>query len=166
MDYMNRSGIYFGFADISISELAEHYFTFFDSFSLLVTCLDSQPDVASLDKWISHLKNINLEFSVLPDGVWLPAASVPSLLLDRFTFRGFDEAYLLRKEPRFPLGDKQVFTTDRCKLDKSIPERLLGSFHNLEAIRYVSDGSGMNFMCESLAVVEHIREIERRILAG
>lgn len=79
------------------------------------------------------------------------------------SFDGFDEIYLLEEKPREGIADH--FTTDVVKFNENIPEKFLLNFKKINAKRYLSDGLGLNFVCESLEMIEKIKKIrENQIL--
>lgn len=160
MKYKKIGSHYFGFIDISISILAQHFPEFFNQLSMLITCIDSNPQVTKLEKWINYIDSKKWNTKVVGSSVWIPSQYVSEILSDVQTFHGFDEVYLLRDFPKVNFSTEHSYTTDGFNFAKSVPAEFLRRFHNLSAIRYLSDGCGMNFGCESIEIVERLKRLE------
>jgi len=167
MKYRQTRGYFAGFVDLRIADIAEPCPEFFEGFALLITCLDSSPDVVTLSRWVTYLKS--KEWRPLPIGraVFIPAENTGGLLEDRQTFFGFDEVYLLKEElPReLPHPTDRAYTTDGFDFGESVPDAFWRYFANVGAVRYVSDGVGLNFACESRGCVQRLERLERELRA-
>ena len=164
MKYRKIGGAYFGFIDISISRFAEHFQEYFGSFSMLITCIDSTPQVSSLKKWMNYIKSKKWDFKVIGNSIWIPSRYVLEVLSEGQTFYGFDELFLLKRLPTEGIDDERVYTTDSYNFGRHVPNEFVKKFNRLGATRYLADGCGMNFACESIEIVKRIRKIEQAVL--
>jgi hypothetical protein len=163
MKYRKIGKHYFGWADMGISYLHKYFPDFFAGFSMLVTCLDSNPRPAELVKWLEMVRSKGWGGKVIGSSVLIPAEHVKDVFENRQTFNAFDEVYLVRSPILARVEITAHFTTDGPTFVDQIPEDFLAVFHNLGACRYVSDGIGMNFACESLEIVKEIQNLEQKL---
>lgn len=162
MKYQQKGVFFFGFADLTISEMRRDYPAFFDGMSLLITCLDSTTPVAKLAKWMHMLDERNYAAEPFDDGIWIPEEQAIRLLTEGLTFYGFDEVYLFKTKPILKGMRKGVFTTDGYNFAEDVPSAFVDAFLAMGATRYLSDGCGTNFVCESVASLRLIEEIPNR----
>jgi hypothetical protein len=155
-NYCFFSGHYFGHLEGSISSLAEKVPEFFSNFSILITCLDSTLDIQTLTKWIDYVKKKECNFEMIGRSMWVPPSFVPEIFQDNRTFFGFDELYLLKHFPKKEIIIENTFTTDGYDFSSTIPSDFFHYFQDLEAVRYLSDGLGINFGCESIEIVNSL----------
>ncbi len=156
MSFHKRNGLYCGFIDSNITESYETYPDFFDSYSLLITCLDSAFGPAELPKWMRYLKQTGWDYSVIGKFVWIPSRHVKELFDHGKTFYGFDEIYLLKHYPVGTHLPANRYTTDGYNFAEKTPAAFLKSLRQLGAPRYLSDGCGLNFVCKSRALASRI----------
>jgi hypothetical protein len=161
MKYHKIGEVYFGFINLSISTIIKYYINFFDGLSMLITCIDSNPKVINLSKWMKYLDIRKFNYKIIGNSVWIPQKYISELLIGSKTFYGFDEVYLLKNIPKIGLIDDNVYTTDGYDFSKCVPDNFLNKFNNIGAIRYLSDGLGLNFGCESIEIVENLKDIEK-----
>ena len=151
MKYQQRGDYFLGFADLTISEMGRSCPGFFDGMSLLITCLDSTTPDHKLARWMRMLDERNYAAEHMDDGIWIPAERTVRLLAEGLTFYGFDEVYLFKTRPVQQGLRRGIFTTDGYNFAEVVPPDFVNAFFAMGATRYLSDGCGMNFACESLA---------------
>ena len=149
---------YFGYSpnltiyDIGCS-IKEYYF----GLSMLITCLDSCERVADKQRWLNGLRDRSWDVRIFGDAVWIASVHVPVILCDRSTFSHFDEIYLLSDEPKIKQFSASHYTTDGSTFGDAVPHTFVKRFFDFGALRYLSDGCGLNFACESMVLVDRIR---------
>lgn len=163
--YKNIGSHYFGFVDLNINEVYKFCPEFFDSYGLLVTCLDSDPKLSMWGHALSSEIEDNWDIKVCGQSVWIAAKNVKNAFEDGRVFSHFDEIYFLKSELEIVPVD-EIFTTDRCEFGVNVPKRFLKAFHEIKAHRYLSDGCGLNFGCESIALAERICATEKMAKLG
>lgn len=163
MKYQEYQGRYFGFADLTITEVGKLCPEFFSDMALLVTCVDSTHAVSSLDRWFMALKEQDYVFEVIGRAVWISRENAGGVVRDGKTFFGFDEMYLIQAKVYERDLKGSVFTTDGFNFGEELPPDFVNQFRCLPAVRYLSDGCGLNFACESVALVEGLQRIESQI---
>ena len=150
---------YFGFLDLTIREVYVHYPEFFEAHDLFITCLDSDPRVSRLHKWIKELHIRKWNYRIVGEKVWLSGEHTRELFEEGKTFSHFDEVYLLEGMPPKGSASLRIFTSDSYTFSKELPQAFLESFCALGARRYLSDGRGLNFACKSKSVAGRLRAI-------
>lgn len=142
----------------TISHLQRFVPSFFAGHYLVVTVLDSSQDVRSFIFRNGGGKGIDLQF-------FGRAAVISPADQDAF-FEGnylhaFDEMYLVpeRAVVRVDIKWVEQFTTDHVVFGDELPGFVPYAMGLLNATRFVSDGLGLNYVCESAA-------IEAEVLAG
>ena len=164
MTYKEIGGFFIGFTDIRISDVATVFPQFFDGMHLLITCLDSSRRVSGLTKWMDMMKEKKIVFQPLGDAVWIPSDSTANLLRAGKTFYHFDEVYLFNADSQPPVPEEiggGVFCTDCHNFEENIPEEFISRFLDIKATRFLADGCGMNFACESNEILERLGLIQR-----
>ncbi len=64
-------------------------------------------------------------------------------------FFGFAELYMLKPGQQLqPFELNEYFTTDCCNFSKEVPKEFLSCFKRFNAIRFLADGVGLNYVCE------------------
>jgi hypothetical protein len=165
MNYKEVEGYFIGFADLTIGEVATNCADFFSGFSLLVTCLDSNPELRPYGESLLADKS-TWAIRIMGESIWVDVRSVRDFLSDPNTLSHFDEVYLLREEPKLDFQVHEIFTTDRANFAESVPPAFFKMLQATSARRYLSDGSGLNFACEDRDLVRRLGEIEAMILRG
>lgn len=135
--------------DLSISCLIEEVPAFFDGVSLLLTCVDSSNKVVKnldpnylLNQGVSHYAHL---------GSVLIKAEFADAFKNNYDFSGFDELYLLSENSNLlEYAITEHFTSDGYEFGDEIPKDFLKIFNELGAIRYLSDGCGLNYVCEPI----------------
>lgn len=162
MHYQKIGNSYFGFSALTISDVSKYCPEFFSGMSMLITCLDSTSPVSRLHKWIAMLSQSRYSFEEQNNGVVIFQEDVARILDDGRTFIHFDEVYLFAgtvpRESKF----NRVFTTDGVNFSEEIPDEFIQHFGYLGATRYLSDGCGLNFVCDSNNFVQALGIIERQ----
>lgn len=151
----------FGFFDASILELLDRSPQFVESHDAVITCIDSGENTASsIANIVSPDSLVTLgKFAVLPGEVILRHKAQ--------IFTGFDELYVFSREgwrEIEPSVWKTHFTSDTTELRDSIPNDLRQAFIASRAIRYASDGCGLNVIAtdpNELAVLRTILALQR-----
>ena len=72
------------------------------------------------------------------------------------------EVYLFKTKSVQQGLRKGVFTTDGCNFADDVPANFVDASLAMGAIRYLVDGCGMNFACESVASLGPIVELANR----
>ena len=132
-----------GFFDGGIEALLERCPWFVRRCSCLITCLDSGRNTADalaccLPK--SDVRSIG-QFGLI--------TGETAINMRETIFAGFDEMYVF--EGNFDLAIhptiwKHQYTSDRIFLRDAVPAELLATFQASGAVRYASDGSGLNVL--------------------
>lgn len=164
MSFQERGGYFYGFVDLTINEVFKYYPEFFKSLDILITCLDSSPHLPDLTKWMNYLKQTGWHYKMVGDKMWIPSVHVSDVFKQGKTFYHFDEAYLVRGIPGQETLPTRHYTTDGYDFSEEIPSDFIETFLRLGAVRYLSDGSGLNFVCESLEVAEKLEEVAAEVL--
>jgi hypothetical protein len=155
-------GSYFGFCESSIGFVWQNFPQFFEGFGVTVTCIDSTEKVSSSPTIKNRIaQGWNLS-GVGADALWVPANELPKFLEDEGMLCGFDECYLSRNKPGDVSVEEGHSTTDGFNFATRVPDNFLRKFESLKAVRYLSDGLGLNFVTESLEVAEKLMELCRR----
>ncbi len=165
MKYNEVDGYSIGFADLTITEVSRHCVDFFSEFSLLITCLDSDPRLRHYGESLRTSKP-QWNIRIVGESIWVGSENVRELLLDPSILSHFDEMYLVREHPTSDFQVKEIFTTDRANFADVIPATFLEMLRAASASRYLSDGSGLNFACEDLDLVRRLEKIEAMILGA
>ncbi len=157
MKIIEYRGYYGGFIEgATISDVYVEFPEFFDSLHLLIARLDSSQSHNDLSQWLAYVKENFENYVILTNTVWVDQKSVGNLFRDGKTFVHFDEIYLLNNSPVKDLSVCEHFTSDSSDFSKKVPSAFLEEFKRAGAIRYLSDGCGLNFFCESRTLAEKI----------
>jgi len=97
---------------------------------------------------------------ILSGKLFVPESKLSYVFNDGNTFNGFDEIYLFREKPKEVL--QTHFTSDRAVFGTQVPEEFLKYFKKSGSVRYLSDGIGLNYACESTSIMERICGLESR----
>ena len=157
-----HEGIYYGFVDSSITEVYRCFSQFLQSRDILITCLDSTPQVAKLEKWRAHLIHAQINHQVIGDAVYISSQHVEALFKLGKTFYGFDELYLLRQRPALKDLPGRRYTSDGFNFSEQLPPDFVAAFIRLRAEGYLSDGCGLNFASQSLDLARHLEMRENQ----
>lgn len=157
MKHKNTNGFYSGFTDSSISHVHENLPEYFEDLFLLISCLDSGKDFVTSSKFLSILTSNSLECEILSNCLLISPCNTEQLFRIGKIFTHFDEIYLFKKKPTDILRIEQSFTTDGYNFGSNVPNEFIDIFKKVGAVRYLSDGCGLNFACES---VELVRKLE------
>ncbi|MBI1850725.1 MAG: hypothetical protein HYR85_10315 [Planctomycetes bacterium] len=149
MSFDEHDGRFCGFVDASIREVYESCPEFFESLDLLVTCLAHSTNVARLAKWMTYVQERRFRHRPIGASVWIARAHVAEIFADEQTFRGFDEIYLLNGFPHAADVPADRFTTDAVRFAGTVPSTFQKGLVRLKAARFLADGTGLNFVCES-----------------
>ncbi len=135
--------------DLSIPSILEEVPAFFDGVSLLLTCVDSSNKVvAHLDPEYLLSKGITYSAHL---GSMLINAEFAEAFKNNYDFSGFDELYLLSENSNLlKYAITEHFTSDGYEFGNEIPNDFLKIFNEMGAIRYLSDGCGLNYACEPI----------------
>lgn len=75
-------------------------------------------------------------------------------------FTGFDELYVLRSDSWHGLDPSiwsEKYTSEHVQLDAQIPDKLIAIFESAGALRYASDGCGLNVLVRDIDEMTRIR---------
>ena len=163
MKFKKIDNNYFGFADLTISEVYSMCKEFFTSLDMLITSIDSDREPGKSEFLIDKfLKKGEHFYKIIGRGIWLPFQDFDDLFSRDGVFIHFDEVYLFEPKTQIITIPEKTYTTDGTNFSGDIPSHFIDNFKILHAKRFLSDGSGMNFVCESLELVEKLQEIEKR----
>lgn len=144
---MHRS---FTFIDSDIPELLRSFPEFADGMDCLVTCVDSSMNVR--ESLAFDLKG----YRTLTHGPFVVLEATTILALQDRLFPGFDEIYY------FQTGDWQssdpglwerTFTSEQAQFSEDVPQELRDIMKLSHAVRYSSDGYGLNIAAESTTLL-------------
>ena len=129
---------------------------FFEGFYLLVTQRDGEPTLQTTG--LGHFTSQNVDGMQYKETLIIRPDVVNSFISQKF-FYGFDEVYLVKELDlaRFPKSFPR-FCTPEYEFAKSVPDEFVTIFQHLGATRYLSDGYGLNFVCE-IGQVESLRNL-------
>jgi hypothetical protein len=146
MSYTIVDGIACGNVPLSIFDIVEHLPEFFADLGMLMTCIDSSRDVLSVASASKHQMWKGFE----PHGkaVWLPPSAVAWQIENGWSCDGFEEIYLLPRPTSTILLTDEKFTSEGDNLAEAISTEFLKRFRTIQAVRFLSDGCGLNFACE------------------
>jgi len=147
-----KSGLYHGNIEASITSVKEYCPDFFQGLSMLITVLDSSPEPALLPKWIVYILSREWDGVQIVDGkyVYVPEQYVSLLFEEELTFFNFDEVFLLDELPE-GCSKEKYYTPERYDFSMGVPDSFVEYFTRINARRYLSDGSGfgLNYACLS-----------------
>ncbi len=144
---MHRS---FTFVDSDISELLRSFPEFADAMDCLITCVDSSMKVR--ESLAFYLK----DYPALTHGPFVVLEAATILALQDRLFPGFGEIYYFRRgdwKSSDPGLWEKTFTSERVHFSESVPQELRDIMKFSHAVRYSSDGCGLNIAAESTTLL-------------
>jgi hypothetical protein len=165
MKYNIIDNYYFGFTDLTISEIGRYCPCFINNMSMLITCLDSTSSVINLSRWVQILEKRKFVFERFDDSLWFPVGETLRIFKEGFTFNGFDEVYFFKDKP-LAESVTSVFSSAVFDFSENVPNDFVEGFRAIGATRYLSDGCGLNFVCESEQLLSSIEMIAKRFKEG
>lgn len=147
---------YLGYIETTISEVYKSFPEFFDGFSLFLTCLDSDTNLSNNKVLLDLLKTHNCEYKVINKSIYLNGINNNFLFESKRIFTHFDEIYFINKDIHKEIKIPHQFTTDSFNFQNEIPNEFLKLLNETGASRYLSDGCGLNFACESETVAKDL----------
>jgi hypothetical protein len=136
-----------GYVNGWIADVYANVPAFFQNINLLITVQDSSTKTDNISE--SFALKYRTDIAIVNGHQFLAARAVPEFL-EASGFVGFDEMYFIPTFYPLPKYEtNKVFTTDRCNFNDSIPQSFLSIFKNCGAVRFLSDGCGLNYYCES-----------------
>ena len=144
----------FAYLDADISTLLERAPWFADDLDCMITCVDSSRDVAKV------LEGVLNERRARVHGRFMVLAGSDLVTSHSHVLVGFDEVYLFprdvwrRTEPSIW---QRTFTSEQCQFQRGVPSELLRIMKASGALRYASDGCGLNVAAESSNVLQNLR---------
>jgi hypothetical protein len=163
MSYSIRDGVAYGNVPLSIFDIVEHLPEYFADLGTLMTCVDSSTNVVSIASGSSH--EMWNGFEAHGNAIWLPPSAVAWQIQNGWSCDGFEEIYLLpRPESTLSISDEK-FTSEGDNFAESIPNAFLERFRTVKAVRFLSDGCGLNFACEP-HFADAIEELDKFLQAG
>lgn len=157
MQFKRINNFYFGFVDLTISKIYKYCPRFFENQHLFITCLDSNEKLSQLNDWIQYIQNKKWQYKMLGNGILL-WPSIEEIFADNKTFFGFDEVYLFDCEKVPACNPTRRYTTDGFNFSSELPADFVKQFMKMGALRYLADGCGLNFVCESKDLVEEMKK--------
>ncbi len=161
MKFKKRDNLFLGAADLTVGQVGKEIPGFIAGLSMLVTCLDSCSNISSLTRWMEKLDENGIPAVILGSAAWIGAEHVSALFEGGYTFFGFDEVYFYKADSTPLIIPTNIFTSDVCLFPDEVPEEFLDGFIATGAVRYLSSGCGLNFVCESDTLVNQICDLER-----
>jgi len=149
MKYNVKNGYYFGFLNTSIKEVFDKSPWFFNNMDSVVTCLDSNL-VQNFSKEVVSNKFQAIKFG---NNFLIKDEDLSYYMNDKSLFCGFDEVFIFNKKSKYIDFKASVYTTDGYNFLKEIPDDFSDLFFKIGSTRYLSDGCGLNFVCESYKVL-------------
>lgn len=163
MSYSILDGIAYGNVPLSIFDVVNHLPEYFADLGMLMVCKDSSTDVLAIASGSDH--EMWKGFEPHGNAIWLPPATVALQLENGWNCDGFEEIYLLSR-PAFTLSiSDDKFTSEAANFAESIPDKFLERFRATKAVRFLSDGCGLNFACES-DFANAIADLDTYLLSG
>lgn len=156
MSYKKINNSYFGYCDNSIVNLFKNYYEFFRNFSILITCLDSDINISNKKAILNMLNNIDCKYEVLNKSIFVDSRHVKKVFGVKKIFTHFDEIYLFEGKLDKEIIVNESYTADGYNFDKEVPNEFIRLFTDFGAKRYLSDGCGLNFVCESEMVASEL----------
>ncbi|MFA7338452.1 MAG: hypothetical protein WC028_16820 [Candidatus Obscuribacterales bacterium] len=134
----------FGNTDSDINCLFEKIPEIFFDADLLIT-LQEAP--FKEDYPITSLLDAGIKCRLFCQAMIVEEESIPKFPADFFF--GFAELYMLKPGQQLqPFELNEYFTTDCCNFSKEVPKEFLNYFEQFNAIRFLADGVGLNYVCE------------------
>lgn len=160
MSYKNINSRFYGYCNNSIKNLYKNFPEFFSDLSLLITCLDSDTKLSDKKEILELFNNINCKFKIVSKSIFIDFSNVDKLLNNsKGIISHFDEIYLFDKSLVNEIVINGSFTTDGFNFEERVPSEFIDLFIKIGAKRYVSDGCGLNFVCESEIVASKLIKI-------
>jgi hypothetical protein len=146
MSYSILDGVAYGNVPLSIFDIVEHLPEYFADLGMLITCMDSSTDVLDIASASNHEMWKGFE----PHGhaIWLPPSTVAWQLENGWNCDGFEEVYLLSRPASTLSISDEKFTSEAADFAESVPAEFLERFRTTKAVRFLSDGCGLNYACE------------------
>lgn len=142
-----------GFLWSDLNSLLDRFPWFVSGLDCLFTSIDSGPSTADI---LRH----DLPFEIIRTLGSLGIISGDLLLSNRdLLLTGFDELYVLRPDTWRNLDGSlwsRRYTTDVLHLTATIPDRLASMLTASKALRYASDGDGLNVIVSSQGELDKI----------
>ena len=147
MSYSIVDGIAFGNVPLSIFDIVEHLPEYFADLGMLMTCRDSSTDILSIASASSH--EMWKGFEPHGNAIWLPPSTVAWQIENGWIWDGFEEIYLLPRPASILSLSDEKFTSEGTNFAEAIPAEFLKRFSTTKSVRFLSDGCGLNYACES-----------------
>lgn len=141
------------FKNISIYDVVEKYPDFFSGLAILLTSVDSDCAV------VNHIYLKEPDISPYDSAVLIREEYVEDYLANGWPHDGFEEVYACKSStlPQISPVKNQRFTSDGCDFESYLPSDFMQIFSSLGAMRYLSDGCHLNYVCNldtALAIKE------------
>jgi len=156
LSYKKIDNNYFGFCYTSISNLYKDSPEFFDNLLLLITCLDSDISLSNKEMLLDLFDKINCKYKIINKSIHVDSENANLVLGNNKILTHFDEIYLLDEDIMKEQIITGAYTTDGYDFGKEVPVEFINLFTSIGAKRYVSDGCGLNFVCESEAIASNL----------
>ena len=147
--------LYSAFIDSDINSLLDAVPDFANGLDCLITFLDS--DTPKADAVRREIEPF--EFETVGSGVVVSGAALLDVRSDFLT--GFDEIYYFRKgswRATDPKLFERHFTTERTQFKSGLPDVFTEIFRMSGAVRYTSDGAGLNLVCEDPNLMSAVKQ--------
>lgn len=161
MTYCIIDDLAIGSVPLSIMDIVQYLPEYFDGLAMLLARADGSPaaQVLAEDFVADKLK--------LGDAVLFAIEEVEETTEEGWPFDGFEELYLLRQEhadTRIPRLDLDPAFTIH-DFAEQVPPEFIERFRAVKAVRYLSDGCGLNFACEPY-MADKLQELDRTLAPG
>ena len=145
-----------GWLDSSIHEFLQALPPSFESMEFaLITCVDSNSDVASLLDKSPELKSLKADSTLLGRGLLLPTRRLLEVESGHPIFFGFDEVWFFPRE-RIEPKPESIFLVGPARIDQNKMNEL-GAWMVANACSLAfGDGEGLNFIVKASRLVKHL----------
>lgn len=129
---------------LSIGHVVDDIPEFFSGLAILFTSVDSDSNAAA------HIYMNEKGVRAYENAALVEENYVEEFLKDGWFYDGFEAIYLCRSinlPKESPVSDRR-FTSDGCDFGIEVPEEFPEIFGALKAVRYLSDGCFLNYVCE------------------
>jgi hypothetical protein len=133
----------------SISVLAPRLYPQFASGACLITKLDSSRPVSELTRFMARLTAACRPtdgVTVVDGAVLITGAALRWVFLGGETFTFFDEIYLFDRKPNLAASPEESYTSEAYPFADEVPEALLSYVVSSQAVAFLADGMGLNYL--------------------
>ncbi len=141
---------YCGQVPLGITSAWDNCPSFFSGLWMAVTMIDS----SHVSQSGGSLTDGGIAWVEVGGAIVIEPDSVGEVFARGRTFYHFDEVFLFASFPDAILFPDQHWTSEVASFSSVLPDEFVRWFLRLGSLRYLSDGCGLNFCCESLELAE------------